>query len=348
MTTTRRVTASAAVGLAVVAALAACDSTASSSSSSSGSTAAVAAASVPQPTGVPTVCAPKNGKKFTIGVVDIDEATSFFTQMNTGIETVAKDAGATVKLVSGNDDSATQVNGIQNLTTSGVNAIIVDPYDSTALIPALKAAKAAGIAVVSADGSVADPTAIDTQVGTANIQGGQELGQAFLKLTGGKGTVGIVGALNSAIQIQRQKGFVDTVTADGMKIGTLVDGHNVNDTAQTAAENLLTGNPSLKYVYATGSPALDGAIAAVESQGRQNSVSLVGWDLDPTSASGLRAGFVKAVIQQNTYGFGYAAAGAAIKLACGSKDVPATISVPITIVTKDNLSKYEYYLKAAS
>jgi ribose transport system substrate-binding protein len=157
-----------------------------------------------------------------------------------------------------------------------------------------------------------------------------------------------VGALNSVIQIQRQKGFVDTVKAGGMKIGTVVDGHNVNDKAQTAAENLLTGSPDLKYIYATGSPALDGAIAAVKSQSRQDDISVVGWDLDQTSADGLKSGFVKAVIQQNTYGFGYAAADAAIKLACKSGDVPASISVPITIVTKDNLAKYEYYLKDAS
>jgi ribose transport system substrate-binding protein len=347
MTAFRKVAAASAVGLAIVAALAGCDSTAAGSSSGS-STKAAAAASVPQPTDVPTACAPKNGKTFTIGVVDIDEETSFFTQMNTGIKTVAKKAGATVKLVSGNDDAATQVNGIQNLTTSGVDAIIVDPYDSTALVPALKAAKAAGIAVVSADGTVADSSAVDTQVGTANLEGGQQLGKTFLKQTGGSGTVGIVGALNSVIQIQRQKGFEDTVKAGGMKIGTVVDGHNINDKAQTAAENLLTGSPDLKYIYATGSPALDGAIAAVKSQSRQDDISVVGWDLDATSADGLKSGFVKAVIQQNTYGFGYAAADAAIKLACKSGDVPASISVPITIVTKDNLAKYEYYLKDAS
>ncbi len=352
MTSTWRIAASAAVGLAV-AALAACDSAAALASDAQGSSAshsgtASVAATVPQPTDVPKVCATKNGKQFTIGVVDIDAETAFFTQMNTGIETVAKKAGATVKLVNGNDDAATQVNGIENLTTAGVNALIVDPYNATALIPALKAAKAAGIAVVATDGTVANPSAVDTWVGTANVPGGEELGKAFLNLTSGKGTIGIVGALNSAIQIQRQQGFVNTVEAGGMKIGQVVNGENVDDTAQTAAENLLTANPNLKYIYATGSPALDGAIAAVRSQGQTGSVSLVGWDLDPTSAAAIQQGFVKEVIQQNTYGFGYAAAAAAIRLACGAKNIPSTISVPIHIVTKQNLPQFQYYLKAAS
>jgi ribose transport system substrate-binding protein len=339
---TRRITASAIISLAAVAALAGCDSTATPSNTSTTST---VSASVPQPTGVPKACTPKSGGKFKIGVVDIDEQTSFFTQMNKGIETVAKIAGASLQFVSGNDDSSTQVSGIENLTASGVNAIIVDPYDAQALIPALMAAKKAGIAVVATDGTVADSSAVDTQVGTANYEGGQELGKAFLKLTGGTGQVGIVGALNSSIQIQRQNGFQDSAKKGGMTIGTVVDGHNVNDKAQTAAENLLTASPDLKYLYATGSPALDGAIAAAKSQNATSRLSIVGWDLDASSAAAIQSGFVKEVIQQNTYGFGYEAAKAAINIACGGTSVPKTVAVPITIVNKSNLSKYDYYLK---
>ncbi|PZE26067.1 substrate-binding domain-containing protein [Curtobacterium sp. MCBD17_028] len=350
MNSSRRIAVSAVIGLAAVTALAGCDATSTtassgSTSSSKDASSSTLAAGVPAPTGVPTACKPKSGDTFKIGVVDIDEQTSFFTQMNTGIQAVAKKAGASVQLVSGNDDAATQVSGIENLTSSGVDAIIVDPYDANALVPALKAAKAKGIAVVSTDGSVADASAIDTQVGTANTVGGQQLGKAFLTLSGGKGEVGVVAALNSSIQIQRQDGFQDTVKAGGMTIKAVVDGQNVNDKAQTAAENLLTAHPDLEYIYATGSPALDGAIAAVRSQGKTGSTQIVGWDLDSTSAAGIKQGFVKEVVQQDTYGFGYAAAKAAIDLACGGTKVPATISVPTTIVTKANLAKYDYFLK---
>ena len=79
MTSTWRIAASAAVGLAV-AALAACDSAAALASDAQGSSAshsgtASVAATVPQPTDVPKACATKNGKQFTIGVVDIDAET---------------------------------------------------------------------------------------------------------------------------------------------------------------------------------------------------------------------------------------------------------------------------------
>jgi ribose transport system substrate-binding protein len=333
-----------AVGLIAVGTLAGCDSS-STTASGSASGEASAAATRPAPTGVPEACTPEGGGTLQLGMVDINEQTAFFTQMNQGAQDVADAAGAELQIVSGDNDSATQVTAVENLVASGVDALIVDPVDATALVPALTAAKAAGIPVVAADGSVDDPSAIDAYVGTANVDGGAQLGEAFLELTGGEGEVGIVGALSSAIQIQRQDGFIDAVEAGGMTIGTIVDGRNVNEDAQTAAENLLTGNPDLEYIYATGEPALNGTIAAVKSQGAQDRVSIVGWDLSASAVEGLEAGFVDSVIQQDTFGFGNEAAKAAIDLACGTGDVPSTIDVPITIVTPDNLADFSYYLE---
>jgi ribose transport system substrate-binding protein len=337
-----RVTSALALSMMAALALSACDASAPTSSSSGSSS---EAATRPAPTNVPTACTPEGADELLIGLVDINEQTAFFTQLNEGAQDVADEAGATLQIVSGDNDSATQVAGIENLVTLGAAAIIVDPVDATALKPAIQAAAAAGIPVVTVDGSVADEPAVSTYVGTENIDGGSQLGEALVEIAGGTGEVGIVGALNSAIQIQRQDGFEDAIEAGGMTVGTVVDGQNVNETAQTAAENLLTGNPDLEYIYATGEPALNGAIAAVKSQGAQDRVTVVGWDLSASAVEGLNDGYVEAVIQQDTFGFGYEAAKAAINLACDGEAVPATVDVPINIVTPDNLADYSYYLE---
>lgn len=332
-----------AASVLVIGGLAACDASSASGPAASAGSGTAAAAERPAPTDVPTACTPSDGGQLLIGLVDINEQTAFFTQMNEGAQDVADRAGAKLQIVSGDNDSATQVSGIENLVSLGADAIIVDPVDATALKPAIQAAAAKGIPVVTADGTVEDEPAVSTAVGTANVDGGRQLGEAFLGITGGTGEVGVVGALNSAIQIQRQDGFEEAVEAGGMTIGTVVDGRNVNEDAQTAAENLLTANPDLAYVYATGEPALNGAIAAVKSQGAQDRVSVVGWDLSRNAVEGLEAGFVKAVIQQDTFGFGYESAKAAINLACGTS-VPKTVDVPTNVVTPDNLADYSYYL----
>ena len=112
----------------------------------------------------------------------------------------------------------------------------------------------------------------------------------------------------------RQKGFEDVVkAAPGVTMAGVVDGRNIQDNAMSAAENLMTANPDLTAIYATGEPALLGAVAAVESQGRQGDVKIVGWDLTASAIKGIDAGYVVGVVQQDPAGMGAAAVEALVK-----------------------------------
>ena len=296
----------------------------------------------PAPSTVAQTCTIQ-GRQPKIGIVPINLQALFFNQVNTGAQRVAQQSGAQVQIVNGNDDSTTQANAIDDLVANHYDAIIVDAVDTEGIKPAIRRAQAAGVKVVAVDATVDDP-AVSTQVGVANSDGGKQIADALLDLSQGKGEVGIVGALNSTIQLQRQKGFTDEVTAKGMTVGTVVDGRNIQENAQTAAENLLTGNPTLPYVYATGEPALIGLAAAVTGQQRTGNVKVVGWDLSQQAVDGLKAGWIAGVVQQNSFEFGYDSMNAAIDLACG-RTAPKNVPVPIQIVTPANVGDYLYYLE---
>lgn len=295
----------------------------------------------PPPARVAQACTVQ-GRAPKIGIVPINLQALFFNQINTGAQTVARKAGAQVQIVNGNDDSTTQANAIDDMVAGRYDAIIVDAVDTEGIKPAVRRAEAAGIPVVAVDATVDDP-AVATQVGTANAEGGRQLGETLVKSSGGKGEIGVVGALNSTIQNERQKGFTDAVTAGGMKIKTVVDGRNIQENAQTAAENLLTGNPGLPYAYATGErpdrPGGRGGRAAAHRrpEGRR---------LGPVPAGGGRAagGWITGVVQQNTFRFGYEAMNAAIDLAC-KRTAPKDVPVPTQIVTPANVKDYLYYLE---
>ena len=250
---------------------------------------------------------------------------------------------STCRSSAGNDDSVAQANAFDNLIAAGVDAIIVDAIDTDGIKPSVVKAKNAGIPVVAVDATIDDP-ALSTQVGTANAEGGAKIGNTLADVANNTGTVGIVGALNSTVQLERQKGFTETVTGRGMTVGTVVDGRNIQENAQTAAENLLTGGGDMKYVYATGEPALIGLVAAVNSQKAQDRIEAVGWDLSDQAVGGLKAGWLKGVVQQNTFEFGHEAMNSAIDLACG-RGAPANIPVPTQIVTPENVADYMYYLE---
>ncbi|HEX4358674.1 MAG TPA: substrate-binding domain-containing protein, partial [Pseudonocardia sp.] len=225
-----------------------------------------AQAGPPPPATVAASCQVK-GHPPKIGLIPINLQALFFNQINTGAQRVAQLAGAQTQIVNGSDDSTIQANAIDNLVANQYDAIIVDAVDTDGIKPAIRRAAAAGVKVVAVDATVDDP-AVSTQVGVPNEAGGQQLARELLGISGGKGAIGVVSALNSTIQLERQKGFTDEVTGHGMTISTVVDGRNIQENAQSVAENLLTGNPDLPYAYATGEPALIGLAAAVTSQQR--------------------------------------------------------------------------------
>ncbi|HBI05544.1 MAG TPA: sugar ABC transporter substrate-binding protein, partial [Erwinia persicina] len=139
--------------------------------------------------------------------------------------------------------------------------------------------------------------------------------------------------------------FEETLKAHpGITIADVVDGQNVQDNAMTAAENLITGNPDLTAIYATGEPALLGAIAAVENQGRQKEIKVFGWDLTAKAIAGMDGGYVTAVLQQDPEKMGSEALKALNTLTAG-KSVPKTILVPATVVTKANVDRYRTLFK---
>ena len=278
----------------------------------------------------------------TVALVQINQQALFFNQMNQGATAAAEKAGAKLVIFNANNDPAAQNNAIETYVAEGVGAIIVVAIDVNGVMPAVQQAADAGIPVLAVD-AILPAGPHKSQIGVDNGGAGAEIGQAFLdyvKETGGSAKIGIVGALNSFIQNQRQKGFEDTVMSNpDIKIAGVVDGRNIQDNALAAAETLITGNPDMTAVYATGEPALVGAVAAVEAQGATDRVKVFGWDLTEQVIKGIDDGFVIAVVQQDPERMGAVAVESALTLIDGGT-VDPVIPVPVTIVTKENVDKF--------
>lgn len=282
--------------------------------------------------------------KKTIALVQINQQALFFNQMNAGAQEAADAAGAELVIFNANNDSAAQNSAIETYITEQVDGIIVVAIDVNGIMPAVEQADAAGIPVVAVDAILPSDGPQKAQIGVDNAQAGADMAfyvNDFAANEGGM-QLGVVGALNSFIQNVRKDGFVDSLK--GVDVIATVDGQNVQDIALSAAENLMTANPTMNAIYATGEPALLGAIAAVESQGRQDDVTVFGWDLTAQAIDGIDAGYVEAVIQQSPAGMGAAAVDALVAIGLGD-DVESQIDVPITIVTQDNVDDFRATFK---
>lgn len=285
----------------------------------------------------------------TFAMIQINEQALFFNQMQKGAEEAAKAAGAKLVVFNANDEPTSQNNAIEAYVQQRVQGLVVDAIDVNGLMPAVAEAAKANIPIVAVDAVLPKGPQL-AQVGVDNTTAGKMLAKVFLPYVKssmkGKARIGVVGALNSFIQNQRQSAFLDVIKDQpGISVAGVVDGRNIQDTALNVAESLLTGNPDVNVIYATGEPALLGAIAAVQSQGLQHRVKIFGWDLTAQAIAAMDAGYVIAVVQQDPEGMGRAAVQALVAKTSG-KAVPATIPVPVTIVTEANVGAFRALYKA--
>lgn len=274
------------------------------------------------------------GDSCTIGMTQINQTAVFFTQMNEGAQEAANELGCDLTISNANNDSARQSSDIENFVSQGVDGIIVVAIDVNGVKPAVEAAQAQGIPVVAID---AELEGVDTFVGVDNEAAGREAGQWMVDqgLVEGK-RYGVVDAKNSFIQNQREDSFREVIDANGAVYTQSVNGDNVQETAANAAQDLVTAQPDLDFVYTTGEPATVGAVAALE--GNTETV-IIGWDLTKEVIAGIDSGLVRAVIQQNPKQEGVEAINE-LKAILDGAEPKGFIPVPIEIVTSENVDKY--------
>jgi len=273
-----------------------------------------------------------------IGLVTINQQDIFFTQMVDGAKKQASESGCELSVANADNDAAKQSSDIERLTTQGVQGIIADPIDVNGTLPAIDVARKQGLKIVSVDTNVGKDHS-DTFVGVDNGKAAADFGSYMLKNGLSKGTkYGVVDARNSQIQNMREDNFRKVVDSNGSVFTQAVSGENQNEKAATAADNLLTAQRDLGFIYTTGTPATLGAVSALKQKsGTQPKV--VGWDLSKEIIDGIDKGIVQAVVQQNAYQEGVDSVKEIKRLIDGAQP-KGQIIIPVTIVTKANVDEF--------
>jgi rhamnose transport system substrate-binding protein len=278
------------IALASVAAIA----FAACSSGSGASTAPSAAAST-----APSAAAsgsPAAGGPMSVGYLPKDIVNQYFAAAKTGVDKAAGELGATVTQVGPNEAKADlQIPFITDLTTQGVNAIIISADGKDEVAPALKEAMAAGIKVVGFDSSPA-VGAYDVFVNQVDFSGvGVNLADWACELA--PDCTGQIAILSAAATATNQNEWIElmktTLTEDKYKGLELVDTVYGDDDATkstTQAQALLTKYPDLKVIVAPTTVGILAAAQVVSQAGKSESVKVTGLgfpnDMKPYVADG--------------------------------------------------------------
>ena len=231
--------------------------------------------------------------------------------------------------------AAKQVADVNSMIAQGVDAIFLSPREEKPLIPAVMAAKKAGIPLFlidrNVDASLAKP-GVDyvTFIGSDFVKEGQQAGEWLAKTTGGKGIIlEIEGSTGSSPANDRKTGF-DGVIAKypDMKIVASQTGNFNRDEGRKTAEALLQAHPEANIIYAHNDEMAIGAISAIEAAGKKpgKDILVVSIDGEKDGLQAIIDGKMGATVECNPR-FGPAAFETAIKYSKGEKIPPIMTNV---------------------
>ncbi|MDX3527256.1 substrate-binding domain-containing protein [Streptomyces sp. ID05-39B] len=263
----------------------------------------------------------------------------FFVQIQSGAKAEAKKLGVDLTVTDAQNDASQQANQLQNFTSSGYDAIIVNPVDSDAAGPAVRAADKAEIPVVAVDRGVNKATT-NTLVASDNVAGGELAAKTVAEKLGGTGKIVILqGQAGTSAARERAEGF-----AKGLKAfpGIQVLAQQPADFDRTKGldvmSNLLQAHPDVQGVIAANDEMALGAIKALGSKAGK-SVQVVGFDGTPDGMTAVTNGTLYASVAQQPSELGRIAVDNALKAFQGKK-VAEMVKVPVKVVTKENVADF--------
>jgi ribose transport system substrate-binding protein len=233
-------------------------------------------------------------------------------------------------------DVGRQSDLVEQMIARKVDAIVIAPADSKALVPVCRKAQQAGIVVVNIDNKLDDSVLADSQVavpfvGPDNRQGARLVGDYLAKQLQAGDKVAIVeGAPNAFNGIQRKLGFEDAMKAGGMIVVSSQSGYWETEKASQVVSAMVTEHPDLKAILCANDSMALGAVAALRDARKLNSVKVVGYDNIAAAQRLLQEGLLLATADQHAgqlavYGIEYALEMLRTKAAPADKETPVDL-----------------------
>lgn len=202
-------------------------------------------------------------------------------------------------------DVAQQIKLVESMIVQQVDAIVIAPADSKALVAVCKKAIDAGITVVNIDNKF-DTEALASRnvkipfVGPDNRKGAKLAGDCLAKkLAKGDKVAIIEGAPNSFNGTQRKLGFEDAMNAAGANIVSSQTGYWETDRANKVASANIIAEPELKAILCANDSMAMGAMAAVKAAGKTQDILIIGFDNIAAAKRALKEGKLLCTVDQH-------------------------------------------------
>ncbi len=289
----------------------------------------------------------------TIGVSMARFDDNFGTVIRNAMVDYAKSIkGVTIQVEDGQGDVAKQVDQIKNFAASKVDAIIVQPQDTSATQAMTDAAAAAGVPLVylnrepiNIDSLPANQALVASNERDSGTLESKEVCRLFKKAGKKEASVYVImGELSNQAAVQRTQDIFDVIGQPdcGVKI-KIIDKQTSNwqrEQAQNLMTNWLSTGTPFDGVIANNDESAIGAIQAIKASGADVKPYLIaGIDASQDGMQAMQAGDLDVTVFQDAVGQGKGAVDAALALAHGKK-IDRKVFIPFQLVTPANLDNY--------
>jgi inositol transport system substrate-binding protein len=289
----------------------------------------------------------------TIGVSMARFDDNFLTVLRNGMEETAGGMeGVDLQIEDATNDVARQLDQINNFIANGVDAIIVNPVDTSATQAMSDAAAAAGVPLVYVN---RQPINIDTLpegqafVASDERESGTLETLEVCRLLAEQGLAEadiyvMMGELSNQAAVQRTQDIHDVMESGDCGVTlNIIDEQTANwsrDEGQNLMTNWLSTGAEFQAVISNNDEMALGAIQALKAAGiSMEDVIVAGVDATADALAAMEAGDLDVTVFQDAAGQGSGALDAALALSRGEA-VESRVYIPFQLVTPANMADY--------
>lgn len=283
--------------------------------------------------------------KTKIALVMKAASNPFFARMEEGAREAADSMGVNllVGTITRETDIEQQVSIVENMIVQSVQAILIAPADSKAIVNVLKKAADNGIRTINIDNRIDSATAaaaglkIDCYIGVDNREGGRMAGEYLVKLMGGQGKAAMLEGIRGVDNAEARKaGFLQAIEGTGIELVASQSANWAQDEGLDVFANMLQAFPDITGLFCANDMMALGAIQAIDQAGKTGQIFVTSYDNLEAARQAILQGNLHATIEQHPERMGFEGVVAAVDLIQGSS-VPAEKLIKLDLITKEVL-----------
>ncbi len=273
----------------------------------------------------------------------------FYVVLSRFIREYAQEYKMNFVMADGQDDIIKQITSMEDLISSGLDVLILNPLDHMALVPAVNAAEASGVPVFIVDSQIGQSARYITSVQASNEGNGELIGEWVVNnLDDPEIKVALIsGSPGNPVGKEKRlgfvRGFVETqlLTGGNADLNIVFQGWG-NWTllgGLEAMEDILVTYPDVDLLVAENDAMGIGALKTIQESERSGNIMIVGFDGQKEAFELIKEGKFNATALNSPKELARLVIESVVKYLNGEQ-LEKIIHTPPVLITKENVDEY--------